>query len=571
MLDAVWAEYQATKDKPSSKQRFWVAEALFEQGKIEEGCRMANLGLNALVPGNKENRWMYGGNSGFLAWPGIDCYVRYNQHFDEALKKRFKDIYTGAAFYVRLTTSNHKIMAAVARYLATETWGEAAFKPDPFFTPEQAKGNIFQAGDPTGKKYVLSIINDTIKMGPGEYASRPYGAENILPLLSLAEGAKDPEIRRKAQFAYELCILQLAGAYLRGHLATFSTRSYPDMETQKPWGVAVLPWVYFGGVTPSDLPHQWALRAAVAKYRLSDVALPLGTDRSNPYVYRSLANKWALYHYVNKNYVLFSRSPKAGNPVLLGQNYPCGVMWEEPDANRCSHLWITSPAADDLNDSKNSPTGIHTHGATKFEQQVQCRDAYVSVFNMPADWRNPYVLCFVPGGYQAAINDGNSAGRVYLHYGKVMIAVSASQPFDWNPKAGVKAPAGKPPEGCSEFRVMSTRAAVAIETASPEEFPGKAPQEQLEAFRKAVLGKSKIEFKAEPKPTALYVDRAGNTLECVYDGEDKINGTAVDYKAWPAQENPWMTQAKDGDLTLTDGKTVRTYDMKNCTVTEKSK
>ena len=572
MLDATWADYQEHRDKPSSRQRFWAAEALFELGKTKDGCRMAGLGLNALVPGNKENRWMYGGNSGFVAWPGMDCYARYQQFMDEALKKRFKDIYTGAVFYPQLSTSNHKIMAAVTRFLATEAWGAGAFKPDPFFTAEQAAGNIFNKSDPTGEKYVRSIIEDTVKFGPGEYASRPYGAENVLPLLTLAEGSRDPEIRQRAALAYEYALIELAPAYLRGHLATFSPRSYPDVETQRPRGIAALAWAYFGGIAPDNLPEQWALRAATAKYRLPEAIQAAGTDRSQPYAYRALINRWALYHFVNRDYVLFSRSPKAASGQFMGQSYPCGVMWDEPDAARGSHLWITNPAADDnAGPEDNRPNKIHTHGVTKFEQEVQHQGALLFVFDIPADFRNPYVLAYVPGGCRAAANDSRAARRVFLHYGSVLVAVASAHPFEWNPQSGIRAPAGTPHDGDSEFRVMATRTALAIETALPADFPGATPQEKLEAFRKAVLAKSKIEFEpggAGGKPRGRYTDRAGNVLECTYDGDDKVNGRPVDYKNWPAFESPWTSQPQGGNLVVTGGGLVRTYDFKAWAVSE---
>ena len=43
--------------------------------------------------------------------------------------------------------------------------------------------------------------------------------------------------------------------------------------------------------------------------------LPIATDRSRPYLHRALINHWALTHWVDRSYVLFSRSPKAGKPV----------------------------------------------------------------------------------------------------------------------------------------------------------------------------------------------------------------------------------------------------------------
>ena len=109
---AVWADYQEQVAKPSGREAFWRAEALFELGKIEEGKRQVGCGLDQLVPGNKENRWIHGGNSGFVAWPGLDCYIRYENFLVEKLKQRYRKIYAGAVFYKRLSTSNHKIMAA---------------------------------------------------------------------------------------------------------------------------------------------------------------------------------------------------------------------------------------------------------------------------------------------------------------------------------------------------------------------------------------------------------------------------------------------------------------------------
>ncbi len=571
-LDAVWADYRANAGKPSAKQSFFRAEALFELGKVEEGRRLVHRGLDQLVPGNRENRWIHGGNSGFVAWPGMDCYVRYEASLDDALKTRYRTIYTGAVFYKRLSTSNHKIMAAVTRYLATQAWGPDAFTPDPFFEGKEDDGSRFEKSDPTGETYCRAMIEEAVRSGPGEYASRPYGAENVLPLLTLAECARDPQVRQRARIAYEVALAQLAPAYLRGHLATFSPRSYPDVETQQPWGIAALAWAHFGGVPPATLHDQWALRAATAQLRLPDALVAAGTARSEPYVYRALINRWALTHYVNRTHVLFSRSPKADTRQFMGQSYPCGVMWEEPDPARGSHLWITNPAADDNDgDAGNRPTGIHTHGVTKYEQQLQHRDASLSVFDIPADFRNPYVLGYVPGGCRAVVNDSRASRRIFLHYGTVLVAVSAAHPFEWDPAAGIRAPASTPRAGDSEFRVRAMKTAVALETAHPAEFPGAAPQEQLEKFRQAVLGRSTIACATDGKPTGRYTDRLGNTLECVFDGPDTVNGAPVDYAAWPVLESPWTKQARGGPLTVTAGGVARTYDFAAWTVEESRK
>lgn len=115
LLQRVAANYDA---KPPGLVSFFHAEALFALRRDQAGCDVARRALETMALDNTRNRWRFGGNSGFTVWPGIDCYLR------------FREIYTGGVFYQRLTTSNHKIMAAVTRYLATQVWGAESFRPD---------------------------------------------------------------------------------------------------------------------------------------------------------------------------------------------------------------------------------------------------------------------------------------------------------------------------------------------------------------------------------------------------------------------------------------------------------
>ncbi len=565
-------------------EKFMRAACLFALGREREGNEMLNKGLDALEPGNKINRWMHGGNTGFIAWPGIDCYIRYERFIDAPTRERYRRIYTGGVFYAKLSTSNHKIMAALTRYLATQVWGPDSFKADPYFMekdpyiqemtgkikkpmPGQVWGTRFTGGDESGELYLRQIIDSTVRGGPGEFASRPYGAQNVLPLLSLADCAKDKDLANRARIAYEVCLVQIAPAWLRGHLATFAPRSYPDIESQKPWGFATLPWLYFGGVSPDLQKAQAAASAAVSDFRIPPVITHAAADRSEPYFYRARINGFALNHYVNRDYALFSRSAKIGGRPWQGQSYPCGVMWEEPDATaKGSHLWITNPSAD-----KPDEMGIHTHGVRTFEQEVLGRDALLFVFQIEEDNRFPYALGYVPGGHRAMINDSSESGRIFLHYGSVLIAVSSSERFDWNPAAGILAPASTPREGDSEFRVKAPALAIAIETARPSEFPAATAQETLNEFRKKILAKSSISL-AQPKPASgTYRNRHGDVLTCVFDGEDTVNGDAINYATWPISESPWTSQKNESTLTVTDGRSVRTYDFERWSVTERNR
>lgn len=563
------------------KEKFIRAQCLFALGRTDDALVELNKGLDALEPGNKINRWTHGGNTGFIAWPGIECYIRFEKLLNASTRERFRRIYTGGVFYAKLSTSNHKIMAALTRYLATQVWGADSFRADPYFmekdpyiiemtgkakapSPGYVWGTIFTKGDATGENYLREIIKATVRGGPGEFASRPYGAQNVLPLLALADCAKDPEMAAQARIAYEVCLVQIAPAWLRGHIATFAPRSYPDTESQQPWGFATLPWLYFGGVSPKLSGAKAAAAAAVSSYRVPAEIVNAATDRSTPYFYQAFINGWALNHYVNRSYAMFSRSAKAGGKPWQGQSYPCGVMWDEPDAGKGSHLWITNPAADEK-----EKMGIHTHGVRAFEQEVLGRDSLLFVFQLPADVSFPYALGYVPGGHRAFINDAAADGRIFLHYGSVLIGVTSSERFEWKPSDGIRAPASPPRTGDSEFRVMSRNCSIAIETAPPSEFSGSDPTVQLADFRKMIRERSALISAGGSPASGAYRNRFGDTLECTFDGVDKVNHETIDYKNWPSSKSPWTTQkTPDGPLEIRTLESKRTYDFSTWKINE---
>ena len=532
--------------------RFWMAEVLFKQGNITGACRQAGLALNALTPGNKINRWMYGGNTGFLAWPGIDCYIRFKQLMPRSLQQRFKKIYTGAVFYPRLVTSNHLLMAATERYLATEQWGPAAFHPDPWFKRSAWKGNYFSQQDPTGKKYLEQRIVEIAHTGSEEWASRPYGSQDILPLLTVAECSTNERMRRAALMAFETALIQYAPCYLNGILGTFAPRSYPDVMAQTPWGVDGVLWAYFGGskrITPVALCGQWALRAFTGAYRFPRWMLPVAQDRRRPYVYQSVFDNWALYSYVNRSYILFSRSGKWPGRRFYGQSYPDGVMWQTPNPQANDFLWITNPAADNNRQPHNNPNGLHTHGVTLNENELQYKGTTLYVFDIPARYRNPYVLGYIPGGYLACINQSQSDGKIFLNYGSVLIAISASHVFSWKPTNKISAPASKPMPGDSQFIIHELRAAVALETAYPGSYQASTPLATLKKFRRAVLQHSLVVVRTEAgKVIGGYKDRRGNKLECVFNGPDFVNGRPRNYAAWPLLKSPWTYAPRSGEF-----------------------
>ena len=100
----------------------------------------------------------------------------------------------------------------------------------------------------------------------------------------------------------------------------------------------------------------------------------------------------------------------------------------------------------------------------------------------------------------------------------------------------------------------------------PIEFPGATPAIQLADFQTTMMAKSSVEVAADADVIGRYRDRKGNRLQCAYAGDDQVNGQKIDYGQWPSQENPWVKQPRNGNLTITKGKSQMIYDVVTVTI-----
>ena len=77
----------------------------------------------------------------------------------------------------------------------------------------------------------------------------------------------------------------------------------------------------------------------------------------------------------------------------------------------------------------------HPHGVLSTAQSnLQHESALLYVFQFRPTDVFPYALAFVPGGWLAMTETTRRTdGRVYLHYGSVLIAISSSVKFHLGP------------------------------------------------------------------------------------------------------------------------------------------
>ncbi|MEI7782532.1 MAG: hypothetical protein WCJ18_11490, partial [Planctomycetota bacterium] len=470
--EAVWQGMvadQAHLSAVNNPMTVFAGQWMLERGLHREGLAIIAEGIANLreqIERREAVQHPNVGGNGFNYWALLDAYANHRNQFSQKMLDDYRYVFTHAKNY-KGTTANLGMIHTLSLLFADNIWGADNLPRD---------ANVGPRG-PNAVRWLGDRIEHVARRGMPEFASRPYTIYNCGTLLTLDSEYVPEEVRRKARVAYEVAVAHAAGTWLCGHWATPSGRSYPDMLTQQPTGGATLLWLYFGGVTPKLDARSQAIFAAVKRFRPPASIVVAATDRSKPYVHRSRFDGERQFQttFMNRTYAVYSTAvlPRS---FVWGQTYPYGVMRDESDTTKTSHLWVTVPASD------GKPLGQATHGInSRRVQYAQHRGSLLLVADgiEQAD-RFPYVLGFVPGGAKASVNESDTTGRIFLHYGSVLISIVATEAFSWNPAQPLLCGTGRP--GDSEFRMYGSHAAVAIETATADEFPESDAYGQLAAL-----------------------------------------------------------------------------------------
>lgn len=559
-----WILDQAIADPAAASHDhpFFVAEACFQRGEYAKGAALARAGYLAWSARDPEK---VRATDFFRLWPAMDCYVRWKDRLDAESSDAFKRFMTRIRCYSYSYTPNLSLLMWTTRLLGGQEWGDEAFVPAARDTTSHYRADP----DLPMRARLLAVVDAQARGGGEEYASRPYGAANLAPILCLAQLAVDAQLKAHARIAHETTLARYAPVWLDGALAITSRRSYPDLFND-PLGVAEWFWVFFGGsMRPGAAGH--ALEAAVLGAAPPPLIAHAAQDRDSAYEVRNRfqeASHARQVSWIDRSYGLFSES-FVGDPRPLGQTYPCGVRWLGPSGGPFTLLWFGVPIVDEQ--VPGAYPGSHPHGWDVNGQSTwQHRDAllYVCRTDGRVKARYPYGLGFVPGGAQAVIDEAATAGRIFLHYPGVLIAFSASKPFPWDRTAPIRYATAPPRPGDSEFRVHGPLFAAAIETARAADLPGADPAARLAAFRAQVGARSSLRITGGDDPTGVYTTRAGTVISRVFGGAAAVDGRAVDLAGWPLAASPWVAQARAGEpLVVTDGRASLTYDLQAWTIT----
>jgi autotransporter-associated beta strand protein len=521
---------------------FWTT-----QGKLQRGNESSGVwsNLSATIANADGSPDAGGANGGFSGWPGMDTYLRWQHRFPQSIKDQYYTEYTTMPNYGKGSTPNQRIMWAAACKLACETWGV------PAVTSVSNAANRY--GDPTGKAYMMAICDRTVKYNFEERWAKHYLQYTLGPLRSIADLSTDAELANRARMTWNWGWMDIASFSFKGRWAIPAGRGSMTQDGNSSDISEFGSWLMFEGTpraNPLDMDQSLLYTQPkvgqahlVTQPPILPEMLEAATDRSKPFTRRGMARvhetQFATSH-VTKDWALYSQleadtTLNADGTLKIKDLDNNGVPSNDWSSERWAVLWDeTGPAGLTMK----APTGYgwcQGCGLGPHEDIVQHEGTITGIFNIPAtsDWQ--YTRDSIPTNTTAVINDSATTGRLYLHYSKVLVAITRSDigNFTWPPAS----------------QTFCNKRGYAVECASLDEYPQSTAAARLAAF-KADIEANPPDFSHvnDAVPRMIYTTRDGTVLDVTYGQGGKINGDPVDYEAWPIHESPWARQDQMGNM-----------------------
>ncbi len=492
------------------------------------------------------------------------AYGLFNKYLSGDLRDRFeKIIKTTKEYSTKPDTPNHTLMSAVACYLANQYFpNEIVNKYYGYLQPEN--------DDPTASKAIDYVLDIYPVYGVVEFNSDTYFVCHYLPLLALAMCATDSVVKQKALMNLENALFTLAPIYLSGHMVVASERTYTPIASQNMGGQTNnLLWYYFGGVqteypTKSELNYAEGYNLGFAIY--SDfipnwISAAIASDRSEDYIHQELhtynGKKGGetyymsyMQSYISDDYGIFSSRIK-----IRGADYLRAYGDHSDFDNRYGNYrqqfnwgvrWITDNPSDLSTFSIQHVNYIDTdrslkYGSSCYSQVFQYNKSVIGVFDIPSDYKYPSILIYEPDNYLAII-DESYEGRLFLHYGNVIIAFRLSMPFVNKIDEYSKVRTEPMTKGWFVCEIIDP-ASLDMDDEEPIDQLNYVSSMLYKNFRDVSYdysGKTKVTYKSIDG-TVMSMQFGGNEQ----DTNDSLNGVIqnFDYTTYPSQKNPWTNTA----------------------------
>ncbi|MEK3914272.1 CARDB domain-containing protein [Paenibacillus sp. FSL H7-0331] len=546
----------ANEQPQQTDRTLWVKEAVFyAQARFELGTDVdtALQWINSI----NDNP---AGSSMFFYTSNIDTYLKYGHLYPEALRQKVKQKLQAIDYSNNGSTENHMIKFRTAGYLVAQTWPDWS----------KAVGTKQYA-----EQDLRNLMNRFVKYGMKEYDSTTYLALYVECLLMLYEYAEDPSMKQQAKMTLDWMLANTGGEWVNGYWISSTLRDYEGISPKLGAAGNIIAWLYFGGdeqprLRENELNYpegMYSVIGALSSYRVPDILTRISSDRAVPHLHleshdQHPTNKLNGPHgyrktsFITKQYGVASQFDGNGTLGWSDQLRRWLVRWESDEPY--STFFMTHPKRG----------GIKS-GATPYEQVLQKDGAIVAVYNIPASDPYPYVNAPFSSSFKKLVED--PSGWLFGHGGSVLLAVKPLKPYVWTQESigSLSIPV---------LRSEQLKNGIIVETADPISYQVENDNalsneerinNELQRFAQAIKSQTTVDTSGldQTNPTITYTALSGENLSITYNGDRKINGSAVDYTAWPLIRSPFIEQEVGSDvMMLRHGGETLTYDFSQWTI-----
>ena len=481
----------------------------------------------------------------FWMFPFVTAYLAGDDVLPEDYRSRMRDLWRTYMPY-RGDTENHWALYYSTLYLMAEAHpGEPG---ETWYTGKSSEENLAEARD-----YLLHWMNLTTTIGQGEYDSPHYIDVFVVPMALLYAHARDPEMRQRAQMMLDYFLADFAVESIGGLYGGAFSRIY-EVQIVEPWRTQAprFAWLLWGNV---PFYHAGAsLVLALSGYVPPRVLDGAATDRSAPYVHRELKRTRHRirhssirnapvykYSFVRPEYVLGSSQGGLLQPI---QQQTWGLVWQADDPRGLHNvLFSVQPYSSPIEGTMyfaehpdivtelivrskteyDSPDKLS--GGSPYEQVFQHEDALVALYDIAEGSRFPHISAFFSRDLSRF--EENESGWIFARGGDAFIAYYPLAPYEWREIDG----------GDRRLHSPHRKNGLVLQTAPASAFSS------FEAFVEAVRSLP-LETARMPVPHVRFQTLGGDQLEASYGDTPKVNGTAVDYDAWPLFDGPFLRADK---------------------------
>lgn len=481
------------------------------------------------------------------------------------LNEMFRIVLTYSGYRMIDSTSNHETMNSVARYLAEQA-----------FPGKVLRGFNNKVGD-TGETSILRRCKGILQSGIGEYGSPNYGVMNFAPYLSVYQFTQKnhsnyANITYTAYKAYKAALQQLGAFWFKGNLAMSCGRGYPNTYAYGAGEGMLLPWIYFGGNFPYDVPGNTTILSFNSNIKsmgilpsiaynsgliIDPIILQLGQCQENRYS----KSYFGLNHqssYITKDYAHYSESRKNWGRIwqISWSSRIVFTIKNKTIEKMSPVVFITQPTAsvhiDRVKLNASELYGSGSYGQGNREENFQSLDSVFHIYNINSDNSTQYdprnargAIIYVPVptvffkkitwrfNQYKGVNNGegfiypiflDNNRKMFFGYESVFIAIISNSPITlgtifndtlcvkhgWSFIYNVYGDNSTVPLPTNK----TTHFAIGVETASPQSFLDESLLERFENFVK-IYSKIQIPKKIyndTEHPVFQYVNARGEIM-----------------------------------------------------------